>query len=148
MLGEMHNLMTTLRPSAVRSGLLVEVGGHTFALASEEVADVVSVERGAPVLQHNGEGYALHDLAQLLQLPNASASPGRQVVVLLSGAQRVGWIVERVLGTRPIRVKPLRGRLKQVRGVSAAALQGDAAPVLLLNPGELGAALPVEQTAI
>lgn len=130
-------------PMITEQGLLVVSGKHSLAISSRGVEQLLFLEKSA--LTNNGEQLRytfdqqeidVFHIAQLARLPdvlsiNAADAHALLVVETLPG-QRVGVLVERVLASREMVVKPLTSFTPQVSGVIGATILGDGqvAPVI------------------
>src|SRR5690606_17583661 len=74
-------------------------------------------------------------------MPGASEEIDRtaaSVVIVSVGTQRVGFVVDRVVGRAEVGTKPRRGRLQGTPGVAGARIAGDGGIALVLDiPGLL-----------
>jgi two-component system chemotaxis sensor kinase CheA len=148
--------VTVTLPStlAIVKALLVRVHGELFALplASVEealVLDPSSARRigGHDVVGVRGRSLALCRLARLLALaespvegePGAPASSPRDrphIVVVAVGAQRLGLVVDALVGEQDVVIKPLGPSLRGVRGFAGATELDDRRVALVLDtPG-------------
>ncbi|MET0356461.1 MAG: response regulator [Cellvibrio sp.] len=130
-------------PMITEQGLLIASGNHSLAISSRGVEQLLFLEKSA--LTNHGEQLRytfdqqeidVFHIAQLARLPevvsiNAVDAHALLVVETLPG-QRVGVLVERVLASREMVVKPLTIFTPQVSGVIGATILGDGqvAPVI------------------
>ena len=144
---------TTVRmtlPASITTffGLLVHSGGQLFLLPIEAVVRVIriaseEVERieGQDVVRWHGRPLPVARLSGLLGLPNADDQPqpgGKQTCVIIgSGEEKAGLLLEEILGDQEALVKELRPPLVRVRNVAAAGLLGTGQAVLILRPSDL-----------
>ena len=144
---------TTVRmtlPASITTffGLLVHAGGQLFLLPIEAVVRVIriapeEVERieGRDVVRWHGRPLPVARLSGLLGLPNADDQPqpgGKHTCVIIgSGEEKVGLLLEEILGDQEALVKELRPPLVRVRNVAAAGLLGTGQAVLILRPSDL-----------
>ncbi|HEY4144046.1 chemotaxis protein CheA [Pinirhizobacter sp.] len=125
---------------AILRVLMVRVGNRRLALPLSNIAEVfelvagqVSVVDGRVVASHRGRALPLCDLAQWANAPIG----GRHVVVVHIGSQRVGCLVDDVLGREDVMAKPLGSLLKDVPGIAGATITGDGAIALVLDLSSL-----------
>jgi two-component system, chemotaxis family, sensor kinase CheA len=125
---------------AILRVLMVRVGDRRLALPLSNIAEVfelvagqVSVVDGRVVAAHRGRALPLCDLAQWANAPTG----GRHVVVVHIGSQRVGCLVDDVLGREDVMAKPLGSLLKDVPGIAGATITGDGAIALVLDLSSL-----------
>jgi len=129
-------------------GLLVQAGGQSFLLPTEAVErairiasnEVESVE-GREAIRWNGSALSIARLSGLLGLPErgSQSEPGSKqpCVIVRSGEERVGLLVEEIVGDREVLVKELAPPLVRVRNVAGAGLLGTGQVVLILRPADL-----------
>jgi chemosensory pili system protein ChpA (sensor histidine kinase/response regulator) len=130
---------------AIVQALLVQAGGHTYAIPMGSVRQLLRVEEDAfqvgseALLPIAGQAYPCVHLARVVGLDTMAAeTPRRPPVVLLRlGDRDVALVVDRLLGGREVVVKNLGSHLRQLPGVIGATLMGDGTVVLILNPPEL-----------
>jgi two-component system chemotaxis sensor kinase CheA len=129
-------------------GLLVQAGGQSFLLPTEAVERVIriapdAVERveGWEAIRWNGAALSVAPLGRLLGLPEpgGQTEPARKQpgIVVRSGDERAGLLVEEILGDREVLVKELAAPLVRVRNVAGAGLLGTGRVALILRPGDL-----------
>lgn len=129
-------------------GLLVRAGGQPFLLSLDAVRRVllvaagdVGVVEGRDTISWNGAPVPVVSLDALLGLAEEqteSRGDGyRHCVIVRSGGDCVGLVVQDVLGTRELLVKDLGPPLVRVRNVAAAGLLGSGEIVLILRPADL-----------
>ncbi len=133
---------------AIADALTVSLGGQTFAIPQSSVREVLETQPTAitvfennEIFSHRGSVLPLIRLADFFGL--ASTSPETQngkrlhVVVVGSGLNAVGLLVDRILGQREIVVRPLTDPLVQVVGIAGATELGDGRIVLILDTAAL-----------
>ena len=131
---------------AIISALIVSVGGRRFAAPQAGVSEVVRVGPRQPRRLESIEGAMLLSLREtLLPVVSLSASlgmaPGEAegfVLVMQTGARRFGLLVDQVLDTEEIVVKPLPVALRDIRQLSGATMLGDGSVALILDGDALG----------
>ncbi len=135
-------------PMITEQGLLIASGKHSLAISSRGVEQLLFLEESA--LTNNGEQLRyrfnqqeldVFHIAQLAQLPgvlaiNAIDAHALLVVETLPG-QRVGVLVDRVLASREMVVKPLTAFTPQITGVIGATVLGDGAVAPVLDVQQL-----------
>lgn len=133
---------------ATFSGLLVQAGGQPFLLPTDAVEWAIriapeEVERveGREAIRWNGHPLSVASLGRLLGLPERDGQTeprSKQLcVVVRSGDERVGLLVDEILGDREVLVKELAPPLVRVRNVAGAGLLGTGQVALILRPGDL-----------
>ncbi|MFN3652133.1 MAG: response regulator [Armatimonadota bacterium] len=131
---------------ATVSGLLVRAGERQFLLPVQSVehvlriteADVTSLS-GRTGIYRMGQFLPVSPLQTLLDLPGgATLGAGRlPCLVLVAGQERIGLLVDEVLGERELLAKELEPPLVRVRHVAGAGLLGTGELVLTLRAAEL-----------
>ncbi|KGM11360.1 chemotaxis protein CheW [Cellulomonas bogoriensis] len=152
---------------AIMPALTIECDEQLYAIPQVSLLELVALDaqtndgsvewvRGAPVYRLRGELLPLVDLREVFSGP-AREGDGRTVIaVLQADTQRFGLMVDRVLNTEEIVVKPLSARLKSIGLYAGATLLGDGRVSLILDVqaiarrcmnGELGEADRHDQDA-
>ncbi|HTZ44225.1 MAG TPA: chemotaxis protein CheA [Jatrophihabitans sp.] len=130
---------------AIVPAVTVECRGQRFALPQISLLELVSLEAerastavewvgDAPVYRLRGALLPLVRLDAVLGLEQRTDQPDAQVVAVLEGdGRRFGLIVDRVLDTEEIVVKPLSRALKEIGLYAGATILGDGAVSLVLD---------------
>ncbi|MBI2461065.1 MAG: response regulator [Candidatus Rokubacteria bacterium] len=129
-------------------GLLVQAGGQGFLLPTEAVERVIRIAsneiesvEGREAIRWNGHPLSVARLSGLLGLPEQADQPEaegkRPCVIVGSGEERVGCLVEGILGDLEVLVKELGPPLVRVRNIAGAGLLGTGQVVLVLRPADL-----------
>lgn len=130
---------------AIVAALIVEVGGQRFAIPQAAVMELIRVKpgsdqaleriNGVAVIRLRDELLPVIDLAELLCLDRVtSGSDEGFVVVARVGRHRFGMLVDSVLETEEIVVKPMSSPLKHLAVFSGNTILGDGAVVLIVDP--------------
>jgi two-component system, chemotaxis family, sensor kinase CheA len=130
-----------------QSALLVEVGGHTYAIVSSFVQQLrrvpksdIQIFEGKPVIVLDSRPVPLSKLSDLLDLstPNkAGNSDIFQVVVVTAAGRTAALVVDRLADVRDVIVKPL-GLPSEKAGLAAGAIAlADGSVGLILKTPEL-----------
>jgi two-component system chemotaxis sensor kinase CheA len=133
------------RAVIVNTVLTVRVGEEAFGVPIEAVTETTQVPAGRILPVGSGEAFVLRDrtlpllrLAELLGLPPAPRPPGGvKVLVVASGAQRVGIEVDGFAGRSDVLLRPMAGLLAGTLGVLGTVLRGDGRLLLVLDLPEL-----------
>lgn len=129
---------------AIVPAVVVRADGQRFAVPQGHVRELVHVgddtlgveyTHRAPVYRLRGELLPLVDLRSHLRLPDAE-TPGRAIVVLNAQGAGVGLIVDGIVGTEEIVVKPLGAVLRDLREYAGAATMSDGGVALILDVAE------------
>ncbi len=132
---------------AIVLALLIRVGEETYAISLENVEETLLVQKdeikyvhGTPVTNVRGEILSLKNLSTILRAEkkddHAQEYP---VVVVRLGKNRVGFIVDELVGQQEIVIKPLGKLLSKVRGMAGATILGDGNVALILDVASLHA---------
>jgi two-component system, chemotaxis family, sensor kinase CheA len=132
---------------AIVPALVVRCLGERFAIPQMSLTELVrlesgqSIERvhGAPVYRLRGQLLPLVYLREVLSgAPTAAESEVLQaesvnIVVLQAGSRHFGVVVEDILDTEEIVVKPLGKQLKSISIYAGATIMGDGSVALILD---------------
>ncbi|MEM6930479.1 MAG: chemotaxis protein CheW, partial [Myxococcota bacterium] len=129
---------------AIVPALVVAARGERFAipqvnlvelvrLDSEEGSRAVERIRGVPLFRLRGNLLALVDLGEVLQLPERPREGDTNIVVLQADDRQFGLLVDTVLDTEEIVVKPLGRELKGLNTYAGATIMGDGRVALILD---------------
>ena len=128
--------------------LLASAGGRPYGLPVEFIhtsrrvrpEEIFSLE-GRPTILLNGQPVIAARLADLLQLPTGKRSEAAPEVlaciVLQSGDEKLGLLVDDLLGEEEVVPKRLGAPLTRVRNVSSLAQLGNGEICAVLNPADL-----------
>ena len=128
---------------AVTRALLVRVAGRPFAVPAAAVVRVVRVEadeiRSDPegaFLTLDGEELAVRPLRAVLELPETGEPAAERplVAVLDLGGDRAAFLLDALIESREVVVKPLGPLLRRVAGLAGVTLLGDGSVVSILDP--------------
>ncbi|MBW8734374.1 MAG: chemotaxis protein CheA [Asticcacaulis sp.] len=132
---------------AIVSALIVGAGGQKFAVPQTSVMELVrtgsntehKIERinDSLVLRLREKLLPLVQLGPTLQLEAAETEDPTFVMVIQVGERRYGLVVNDVLDTEEIVVKPLATILRDVNVFSGATILGDGSVVLILDPNAM-----------
>jgi two-component system chemotaxis sensor kinase CheA len=124
---------------AIVEGLLAEAGGQLFLIKLEYIRECVDVTQSqgrstGNILDFRGAVVPLLDLGRFFGVESDSASrKERAIIVVDAGDQRVGLIVDRLLGNHQSVVKSLGRLLAGIDGISGAIFLSDGTPALMLD---------------
>ncbi len=114
---------------AITDGLMVELGGRTFAVLAapiEAVRDTADRALGVPRV----------GLAERLGITPGDA-PGRHALIVGSGRGKIALIVGRVIERRELVIRPLGAPLERLGPWAGAALLAEGGLALVLDPARL-----------
>jgi len=124
---------------AIIRALLVSVGERTFALPIAAVSETRKLDRAQVRLIQQRECLVIREqvvplvsLSDVLQLPKQNEAADHLVVVS-SGAAKVGLMVNRLLGEQEIVIKPLGPFFTANRELAGATILGDGRVVPILD---------------
>lgn len=145
---------------AILRALIVGVDNEDFAIPQTSVDELVKVEPGgahsiqlikeAPVLRSRDRLLPVVDLRAVLQLPSSMDEHGQPkvadgntvgfVMVMRARGLRFGMLVDTVLRTEEIVVKPLPAALRNVEIFSGSTILGDGRVIMIVDPNGVRAA--------
>ena len=130
---------------AIVAALIVEAGGHRFAIPQLSVIELVRVREGSEhriesikdtrVLRLRDKLLPLVGLGQLLGLEgNAPDFKTSFIVVTQVGSQTFGIVVDGVFHTEEIVVKPMSSKLRHIQMFSGNTILGDGSVIMIIDP--------------
>jgi len=130
---------------AIVLSLLIKVGEETYAISLENVEETILVKReniktvhGSPATLLRGEVLSLSDLGDVLctevEETNRDEYP---VVVVKIGKNKIGFIVNELIGQQEIVIKSLGRFLSKIKGIAGATILGDGNVALILDVASL-----------
>ena len=126
---------------AIVLSLLIKVGGETYAISLENVEETILVKReniktvhGSPATLLRGEVLSLSDLGGVLGTEAKNSERDEYpVVVVKIGKNRIGFIVDELIGQQEIVIKSLGRFLSKIKGIAGATILGDGNVALILD---------------
>ncbi len=127
---------------AIVLALLIKVGDETYALPLENVEETILVKKenvktvhGTPATLLRGDVLTLCNLSKMLRTPRDSEEESEEypVVVVKAGKNRVGFIVDELIGQQDIVIKSLGRFLSKIKGIAGATILGDGNVALILD---------------
>ncbi len=131
---------------AIIQALLVEVKNEIFSIPLESVLEVIRLTRSDIQTIHSREATLLRgNVLPLIRLDSvlgnrahdAEAEESFYTVVMQLGEQRIGLIVENLLGQREIVIKSLGAAFEGIRGVSGSTILGDGRVIMIIDVPEI-----------
>lgn len=132
---------------AVMDGMLVAVGNERYVLPLTNIVESLrptaqqarSLVNVGDVLTLRGDYIRLIRLYDLFGIKNAITdnTKGLVVVVETEGGDRIGLLVDELLGQQQVVIKSLDSNYRPVEGISAATILGDGRVALILDVGAL-----------
>ena len=132
---------------AIIPALVIRSHGQRYAIPQPHVQELVQLGAGsarieyahdAPVYRLRGELLPLVNLREQLQVERGDDKAGT-VVVLQNGTRSVGMVVDAVVGTEEVVVKPLGKQLRDLPLYAGATTMGDGGLALILDVAALAA---------
>ncbi len=134
---------------AIVSSLIVEAAGERFAIPQLSVLELVRAGGGehrierikdTPVLRLRNKLLPLLHLKDVLRLGDSDRESGF-VVVIQVGNQVFGAVVDGVLHTEEIVIKPMSSKLRHIAVFSGTTILGDGSVIMIVDPNGLSQAL-------
>jgi two-component system chemotaxis sensor kinase CheA len=133
---------------AIVSALIVEVAGERFAFPQLSVVEIVRIGAGhrpqriknAPVLRLRHKLLPLLHVKEALQL-GIGDDEGGFVAVMQAGSQTFGLVVDNVLHTEEIVIKPMSSKLRHIGIFSGVTILGDGSVIIVVDPNALAQTL-------
>ncbi len=130
---------------AIVAALIVEAGGHRFAIPQLSVVELVRARSGSEhrierikdtkVLRLRDKLLPLVGLSHLLDLgKDADDIDGGFIVVTQVGSQTFGIVVDGVFHTEEIVVKPMSSKLRHIAMFSGNTILGDGSVIMIIDP--------------
>jgi two-component system chemotaxis sensor kinase CheA len=134
---------------AIVPALIVDVAGERFAIPQIAVIELVRVGgdaehrieqiKNASVLRLREQLFPVAPLHSLLRLSGGEEQAERFVVMMQVGGRRFGVVVDQVLHTEEIVVKPVSELLRGIATFSGNTILGDGSVIMILDPNGLSA---------
>jgi two-component system chemotaxis sensor kinase CheA len=128
---------------AIIDAIIAHVGDQTFAVPQSAVQEVIEVDPNKlrpleqnELLTHRGRALPIIRLGRLFNL-ETTPRPRLHAIVVGTGLNALGLVVDRVAGHREIVVKTIADPLIHVSGVSGATELGNGRLVLILDVAAL-----------
>ncbi len=133
---------------AIVPALIVEIASERFAFPQLSVLELVRIGKehrvewikSAPVLRMRHRLLPLIDVKDVLQLGTGECAGGF-VVVMQSGSQLFGAVVDNLFHTEEIVIKPMSSKLRHTGLFSGMTILGDGSVVLVIDPNVLAQSL-------
>jgi len=131
---------------AILEGQLIRVGNQIFIISLLSIIETVSVDHSlvnniagdADVYRLRGEHIPIIHLSDYAELPADRPGADRLLVIVEGEGQRVGILVDELLGQQQVVIKSLEKNFRAVPGVTGATILGDGTVALIIDtPGLL-----------
>jgi two-component system, chemotaxis family, sensor kinase CheA len=143
---------------AVLDGMVVTVGEERYVLPLTSIIELLhpTPEMISKLVTHGdlihirGEYIRLLYVHKIFNIGDAVSNPIDALVVLVEvdGGQKVGLVVDEVIGQQQVVIKSLESNYRQIEGVSAATILGDGRVALILDVIGLRQIMMEHSTAI
>ncbi len=130
---------------AIVQALLVRAGDTIFAIPLSAIVEtsrcdtgLLTTIEGRSVIPFRGNVLPVARLGDLLHIAAAPSTRQHSLLVIVKSAgQQLGLIVDGLLGSHEIVIKPLGGFFQRLNSISGATLLGDGRIALILDIGSL-----------
>lgn len=131
---------------AILDGMIVRVGAENYIIPITSIietmrpqsGDVRHVEGANDVLNVRGEFVPILYLHKIFNIKNAQKDPSKALVVLVeAGRDKLGVVVDELIGQQQVVIKSLEANTDPVRGISGATILGDGHVSLILEISQL-----------
>jgi chemotaxis protein histidine kinase CheA len=130
--------------AAIQSVILIDNHGQTLAFPERHIVEVLSVKAQDVQVVHGQSAIMLRDnivplyrLDELIQselsLFNNSVASSYEVVVVANDQYMIGLVVDAALGRAEVLVRDVHEAIRNMAGVSGAAILGDGKVVIILD---------------
>ncbi len=140
-------LLTLPLTLAIIRALMVKSCDQTFAIPTTSIEETMVISpseihrvEGREAIQIRGKSVPIVQLAEVLKLEKVSDELNLKklpLVIMVSGGQRFGFIVDELLGEQQIVIKSLGSHLRKVENVAGATILGAGEVVIILHPSDL-----------
>lgn len=138
---------------AILDGQLVRIADQIFVIPILSIIESMEVGQtdlsvlpgGDEVCLFRGAYLPTINVSQQFQL-NTASDP-RMVVIVETHHQRIGLLVDDILGQQQVVIKPLEKNYKAVNGLAGATIMSDGAVALILDPNGFGQLNSVTEAA-
>lgn len=131
---------------AILDGMIVRVGAEKYIIPITSIIETMRpkadevrrVEGHSDVLNVRGEFVPIVYLYSIFNIKNAEPDPSKALVVLVeSGHQKLGVVVDELIGQQQVVIKSLEANADPVKGISGATILGDGRVSLILEINDL-----------
>jgi two-component system chemotaxis sensor kinase CheA len=130
---------------AIIQALLVEANKEIFSIPLDSVLEVVRVNEkeistinGRPVIRLRNSVLPLARLGEVLSSGvNGNHDDAMYIVVVGLAEQRLGIVVDSLLGQKEVVIKSIGEYLGNIRGIAGSTILGDGRVIMIIDVGEL-----------
>ncbi|MCC6590756.1 MAG: chemotaxis protein CheW [Bryobacterales bacterium] len=136
---------------AIIPGLVIVSGGERFVIPQVSLLELIRLEgesgarhiervHGTPVYRRRGSLLPIAHLNEVLKLKSPPCQEAVNIVVLQGEDRQFGLVVDGIMDTQEIVVKPLGKQLKGLATYAGATIMGDGKVALILDVAGIGQA--------
>ncbi len=131
---------------AILDGMIVRVGAENYIIPITSIIETLRpkaeevrrVEGHSDVINVRGEFVSVIYLHRIFNIENSQGDPSKALVVLVeSGQQKMGLVVDELIGQQQVVIKSLEANADPVKGISGATILGDGRVSLILEINDL-----------
>ena len=129
---------------AIIQGLLIRVGTEIYAIPITSVLeshrirpDEIKVIDNYEVFNVREDVISLLRLNQLFRIPSKKSSEYNFIVIVGSGDNKMGLMVDSLIGEEDVVIKPLKDRFTNSPGIAGATILGDGTVSLIIDVSQL-----------
>lgn len=129
---------------AIVPALLVTVNRYTYAIPLNNVVETLVIEPQEIYRMNHKEVIHLRErvvslvhLADVLNYPRQTGREKHYVIIVGAGEQRIGLVVDHLLGQEEVVIKSLGEFFEDIRLIAGATIMGDGSVVLILDIGSI-----------
>ena len=129
---------------AIIHALMIRTGKDVFAIPLANVdetvrinTDEISTVEGVEVIYLRGQTLPVFRLSSLFSIQSDQNTERLYVVIVSSGGQKVGFVVDEMMGQDEVVIKPLVDYVQDKSGFSGATIVGDGRISLILDVYEM-----------
>lgn len=131
---------------AILDGMIVRVGAEHYIIPITSIIETLRpkdeevrhVEGASDVINVRGEFVPILYLYEIFNVKHAERDPSRALVVLVeSGRDKLGVVVDELIGQQQVVIKSLEANADPVKGISGATILGDGRVSLILEISQL-----------
>ncbi len=125
---------------AIIQALLVKIGNETFCIPLSSVVEVIKIDEeniksieGHTVTTYRDNVISILDLNTIFHFKSNLSMSKRFVVVVTSGEDEIGIMVDQLVGQQEIVIKPLDEEMVETEGINGAAILGGGDIALIID---------------
>jgi two-component system chemotaxis sensor kinase CheA len=128
---------------AIIEGLLIEIDGERYILPMPNVQEIVALPPDKAIAKRGGDFLDIRGrfvpFLRLRALFGCAGQPAahQNAVIVMSGENRIGLVVDRIVGTNQTVIKQMSKLHASVRAISGATILGDGSVALILDVAHL-----------